>query len=69
MGAVGSLQSYTLGVDESTFNFSFHNGGFQIKYQESGIRFENLAHLQSIENKCNKSPVLAMDLKSNRSGL
>ena len=26
---------------------------FRIKYQESSIGFENLAHLQSIENKCN----------------
>ena len=26
-----------------------HN--FQIKYQESSIGFENLAHLQSIQNK------------------
>ena len=27
---------------------------FQVKYQESSIRFENLAHLQSIENMCKK---------------
>ena len=26
---------------------------FQVKYQESSIGFENLAYLQSIENKCN----------------
>ena len=26
---------------------------FRVKYQESSIRFENLAYLQSIENKCN----------------
>ena len=25
----------------------------RVKYQESSIGFENLAHLQSIENKCN----------------
>ena len=25
---------------------------FRVKYQESSIGFENLAYLQSIENKC-----------------
>ena len=25
---------------------------FRVKYQESSIGFENIAHLQSIENKC-----------------
>ena len=28
---------------------------FRVKYQESSIGSENLAHLQSIENKCKKS--------------
>ena len=27
---------------------------FRVRYQESSIGFENLAYLQSIENKCNK---------------
>ena len=31
---------------------------FRVKYQESSIGFENLAHLQSIENKCNFSLIL-----------
>ena len=26
---------------------------FRVKYQKSSIGFENLAYLQSIENKCN----------------
>ena len=25
---------------------------YQVKYQESSIGFENIAYLQSIENKC-----------------
>ena len=29
---------------------------FRVKYQESSIGFENLAYLQSIENKCNCFP-------------
>ena len=28
---------------------------FRVKYQESNIGFENLAYLQSIENKCKKT--------------
>ena len=28
------------------------NQDFQVKYQESSVGFENLAYLQSIENKC-----------------
>ena len=28
---------------------------FQVKYQESSVGFENLAYLQSIENKCKRS--------------
>ena len=34
---------------------------FRVKYQESSIGFKNLAHLESIENKCNcfsRIPVL-----------
>ena len=29
------------------------NQDFRVKYQESSVGFENLAYLQSIENKCN----------------
>ena len=37
--------------DNISLSFNFlHN--FRGKYQESSIGFENLAHLQSIENKC-----------------
>ena len=42
---------------------------FRVKHQESSIGFEKLAYLQSIESKCNRSPVSAMNLKSNRSNL
>ena len=35
----------------STLIFLMRN--FQVKYQESSIGFDNLAHLQSSENKCN----------------
>ena len=43
---------------------------FRVKYQESSIGFENLAHIQPIENKCkqfesiaryNTSKIIVMD--------
>ena len=33
---------------------------FRVKYQESSIGFENLAYLQSIENKCNSEHAVAV---------
>ena len=30
----------------------------QVKYQKSSIGFENLAHLQSIEKRCNGTAIL-----------
>ena len=37
---------------------------FRVKYQELSIGFENLAYLQSIENKCNVDDGITNILKS-----
>ena len=50
-GALSHLLSYSVTVCISEHRYSApHNS--RVKYQESSIGFENLAHLQSIENKC-----------------
>ena len=43
--------SYTTWEERATQQIS--DGEFRVKYQESSIGLENLAHLQSTENKCN----------------
>ena len=45
--------SWTIWEERATQQIS--DGDFRVKYQESSIGFENLGHLQSIENKCKMS--------------
>ena len=50
IGKVFLFNTYLTQINiNSTLIFLMHN--FRIKYQESNIGFENLAHLQSIQNK------------------